>query len=288
VGPLALSYEGHDIPSDVIELVDVLELTPETIAHAGGGRPTLNREHVARLRDINERTPLTIHGVSLSIGSADRWNDAYLQLLDQCFEAFPNVLWHSEHLGFTRIDGVELCTMLPIPFTQETLDLVSARVNTLMSRYGRPFLLEPVVNLLPPPPGDISEATYLNALAASTTCGILLDAYNLVCDARNHGRDIAALVNDIDTRHVREVHIAGGVAVDGVQLDVHTSAPEEQTLAVAEAILMRRHSDDVLVTFELLREGYEIIGDRLSDEVHRVRRWLEAVSSDAGSASAVA
>jgi uncharacterized protein (UPF0276 family) len=288
VRPLALSYEGHEIPADVIDLVDVLELTPETIAHAGGGRPVLDREQVARLRELNVHTPFTIHGVSLSIGSADAWNEAYLLLLDQCFDAFPNILWHSEHLGFTRVDGVELCTMLPIPCTHESLDLVSTRVQRLIRRYERPFLVEPVVNLLPAPPGDMPEWAYLNALTSRTGCRLLLDAYNLVCDRRNHGRDIDAFLHHVDLRYVRELHIAGGVAVDGVQLDVHTAVPDGETLAVAEQVLQRR-PDGLLVTFELLREGYELIGSLLGDEVRTIRGWLDTVcDDDARPTSAVA
>jgi uncharacterized protein len=287
VRPLALSYEGHEIPADVIDLVDVLELTPETIAHAGGGRPVLDREHVACLRELNAHTPLTIHGVSLSIGSADAWNEAYLRLLDQCFDAFPNILWHSEHLGFTRVDGVELCTMLPIPYTHESLDLVSPRIERLIRRYERPFLIEPVVNLLPVPPGDMTEAAYLNAITRRTACRLLLDAYNLVCDSRNHGRDIDAFLNDVDLRYVRELHIAGGVAVDGIQLDVHTAVPDRHTLAVTKQILQHR-PNDVLVTFELLREGYELLGSLLGDEVRTIRDWLATVPCDARPVSAVA
>lgn len=287
MSPLALSYEGHDIQADVLDLVDVLELTPETIAHAGGGRPRLDPDHVARLRELNAQTPLTIHGVSLSIGSADRWNDAYLELLDQCFDAFPNILWHSEHLGFTRVDGVELCTKLPIPYTYESLNLVAPRVEQLIRRYEHPFLLEPVVNLLPVPPGEMSEAAFLNVLTARTGCRLLLDAYNLVCDARNHGRDIAGFIDDVDVRYVRELHVAGGVAVEGVQLNVHTSAPDRQTLAVAEQILSRRQSD-VLVTFELLREGYDLLGSALGAEVASLRRWLTGVPYETRAVSAVA
>lgn len=286
--PLALSYEGREIPADVIDLVDVLELTPETIARAGSGRPVLDREQVARLRELNVHTPFTIHGISLSIGSADAWNDAYLPLLDQCFDAFPNILWHSEHLGFTRVDGVELCTMLPIPYTNESLELVSSRIQRLIRRYEHPFLIEPVVNLLPAPPGDMPESAYLNALTSLTSCRLLLDAYNLVCDARNHGCDIDAFLRHVDLRYVRELHIAGGVAVDGVQLDVHTAVPDKDTLAVAEQIL-QRGSDGLLVTFELLREGYDLIGSLLGDEVRSIRTWLDTLcDDDARPTSAVA
>jgi uncharacterized protein (UPF0276 family) len=285
VHSLALSYEGCEIPADVIDLVDVLEVSPETIAHADGGR--LDREHVACLRELNANTPFTIHGISLSIGSADAWNDAYLRLLDQCFDAFPNILWHSDHLGFTRVDGVEMCTMLPIPYTHESLDLVSLRIERLIRRYERPFLIEPVVNLLPVPPGDMTEAAYLNALTSRTACRLLLDAYNLVCDVRNHGRDIDAFLTEVDLRYMRELHVAGGVAVDGIQLDVHTAVPEPQTLAVANQILEQRPSD-VLVTFELFREGYELIGSLLGDEVRTIRDWLATVPCDARSISAVA
>jgi hypothetical protein len=72
-----------------------------------------------------------------------------------------------------------------------------------------------------------------------------------------------------------------------VQLDAHTAVPDWQTLAVAEQILCGRQAD-VLVTFELLREGYEMIGRRLSTEVAGLRGWLKQVPCDTRPASAVA
>jgi uncharacterized protein (UPF0276 family) len=288
MSPLALTFDGFDLPDAVLDLVDVIELTPETIAHPGPDGPVLDRKLSARLRELNESKPLLIHGVSLSIGSADEWNDSYLGLLDQCFAMFPNITWHSEHLGFSRVDGTELCTMLPVPYTQESLDLSVRRVEAILARYGRPFLLEPVVNLLPAPPGDYSESAYLNRLAAASGAGFVVDAYNLLCDARNHQRDIARFLDELDSNHVREVHVAGGVAISGVQLDVHTAAPEPATLDIAATILRKTSSHRPVVTFELLREGLEILGAELPDAVARVRRWLEEVHDVPSAIPAVA
>lgn len=256
---LAISYEGGAVAEAVVLSADIVEVTPDTLCRPIGTKLVLDTQALAVLQDLNRSRPVLLHGVNLSIGSSDEWNQAYIGLLEECFAALPNVLWHSEHLGFTRVLGQELCTMLPVPYTQEALDLVSRRVDLLHARFDVPFLLEPVVNLLPSPPAEMTEAAFLNRLAERTGCGILLDAYNLECDRRNHGRNVAALLEELDLHRVHELHVAGGVAVGGVQLDVHTSAPDSGTLALV-ADICARASNLRVVTFELLREGFDVLG----------------------------
>src|SRR4029078_6778284 len=88
-------------------------------------------------------SPLPYHGIGLSIGSVDAWNDDYLRLLDQVL-AWREPLWHSEHLGFTHVHGGVLGTLPAIPTTQESLELVVERSRSMRERYGREFLLEHV------------------------------------------------------------------------------------------------------------------------------------------------
>src|SRR5262249_19229831 len=127
------------------------------------------------------KKPIIVHGVGLSIATAEGWCDRYIRLLDELFERLP-IAWHSEHLAYTRAAGEDLGTMLPPPRTAEVLDLLCERIAVLRARYPVTFLLEHVVRILPDPPGEYSEAGFLNALARESGAGILIDAYNLECD----------------------------------------------------------------------------------------------------------
>src|SRR6476619_2354749 len=125
-----------------------------------------------------------VHGVGLSIASAEGHSETYVRLLDEIFAQLP-VAWHSEHLAYTNVDGEHLGTMLPPPRTQEALDMLCRRIEFIQKRFPAPFLLENIVRFLPEYPGEYSEAEFLNQLARETGCGFLLDVYNLECDREN-------------------------------------------------------------------------------------------------------
>ena len=81
------------------------------------------------------------------------------------------------------VDGENLGTMLALPKTRQALDMICERVEMIQARYRLPFLLENIVHILPDYPGDYSEAGFLNAISEQTDCSLLLDVYNLECDA---------------------------------------------------------------------------------------------------------
>src|ERR1019366_1709651 len=113
---LATTYEG-DSPAlleRIARLVDFLEISPDTIATVDRGRPRLRPPVLEEYESVASSVKFVAHGVGLSIGSHDRWNDDYLHLLDELFERFP-LEWHSEHLACTTVDGENLGTMLAIP-----------------------------------------------------------------------------------------------------------------------------------------------------------------------------
>jgi uncharacterized protein len=216
---------------------------------------------------------LIAHGVGLSIGSFDRWDENYLRLLDELFERF-DLGWHSEHLACTMVAGENVGTMFTLPRTEEALDLVCERVQRIQERYRVPFLLEHVIQLLPDAPGQYTPAGFLNAVTSRTGCGLILDIYNLECDAHNQGLDIPTFLDELDLAPVRELHIAGGVEYDGFHLDIHSRPVRDETLAMALDIISRASGLSV-VTYEFLREAVAALGhDKICAELARVRRAL--------------
>src|SRR5436190_16556476 len=129
--------------------------------------------------------------------------------------------------------------MLTLPRTAESLDLLSARVDEVTTRYGIPFLVENVAGLLPDPPGTRTAAGFLNELTARTGCGLLLDAYNLECDRANIGLDVDAFLDELALDAVAEIHVAGGIREGRFQLDVHSQRLAPSTRALADELLDR-------------------------------------------------
>jgi uncharacterized protein (UPF0276 family) len=269
---LATNYEGGDpvFLEKVAPIVDLIEVVPDSIAESKNGRRTLNQATLAELRNICKDTPVIAHGVGLSIGSCEGFSNHYLRLLDELVENV-DVVWHSEHLGYTNVEGINLGTMLPLPMTDEALDMVCERVIEIRQRYGLPFLLENVAHVLPVYEDGYSAAGFLNAVAQHSGCHILLDAYNLECDVHNHALNLDRFFDELAFDAVWEVHLANGVEHRGLQLDVHSRLIEESTLQVARRILSETGQVRA-VTYELLSQAIPVLGqDAIVDELERIR-----------------
>jgi uncharacterized protein len=272
---LAATYEGGDplLLERILPLIDAIEIAPDTIARSAEGGVRLRREVVDEYASVLPYVDLLAHGVGLSIGSFDGWNEQYLRLLDELVERF-DLQWHSEHLAYTSVAGESLGTMLPLPRTEEALDLVCERVRLLQDRYGIPFLLEHVIHLLPDAPAQYTPAGFLNALTSRTGCGLILDAYNLECDAHNRRLDVSAFLNELDLAPVQELHLAGGVRYRGFQLDIHSRRTRDTTRTIALEVV-RRAPCLRLVTFEFLREAIPSLGhDAICVELERIRQEI--------------
>jgi uncharacterized protein (UPF0276 family) len=258
---IGVTYEGRDpvLLERMLPLVDYIEVTPETISEKHGDDIILSPTVMSELRDIGKAARIVVHGVTLSIGSHDGFSWSYLNLLDELLEQV-DVAWHSEHLGYTKVDDQHLGIMLAIPKTDEMLDLVCERVETIQDRYSLPFLLENIVHVLPDAPGDYSDAGFLNALAGRTGCGLILDVYNLECDAHNHHFDIPAFLAELDATNVRELHVACGVEDNGFLLDVHSQLVQPSTVELAQRVVRQAAGNAQLVTYEFMPEAVPGLG----------------------------
>lgn len=275
---LAWTYDGGrpDLLERVLPLLDYIEVMPDAVSRIVDGRAVLDQAKMAELEALPESVRVIVHGIGLSIGSHDGWSDRYVGLLDDIVPRLRPA-WHSEHLGYTSVDGQHMGTMLALPRTGEALDLVAGRVSELMDRYALPFLLENVVRVLPDYPARYSEAGFLNELAVRTGCGFLLDVYNLECDAHNNALDVDSFLGELDLSRVHEVHLAGGVEHAGYQLDVHSRVVADSTVDLAERVLASTGDGVWAVTYELLEEAVPIVGeDGIVAELSRLRSTVMA------------
>lgn len=268
---LCTTYDAHDpiLLDGVMPYVEFLEFSPGSISRLAQGQIKLHPQIVQSLQEKAGQVQYLAHGVGLSIGSAAGYQEAYLDLLDQVSEVLP-LKWHSEHLGYTTVDGEQLNTMLALPRTRAMLDVLIPRIRAIQERYPYPFLLENIVHLLPDYPPEFSDAEFLNILHQETGCALILDLYNLECDAFNYGFDVQGFLKELHLKAVKEIHLAGGTQHKGFQLDIHSGIVAESTLDLTKRVLDKDQQIEV-ITYEILPQAVQQHGQQLViDELARL------------------
>ena len=196
--------------------VDWLEIVSENYL-VDGGRP------LAMLDRIGERWPLAMHGVSLDIGGSDPLDRDYLRALGKLAKRVRPALV-SDHLCWTRHDGVQLHDLLPLPCNEESLRHVATRVRQVQDVLGRQLVLENVSSYLRFARNTMDEAAFLSALVAESGCGLLLDVNNVYVNAHNHGIDPILYLDALPRHAVRQLHLAGhseDALGSGLLVDTH-------------------------------------------------------------------
>ena len=184
---------------------------------AEGGRA------VAELLEVRRDYPLSMHGVGLSLGSSDPLDRGHLAKLKRAIGQFSPMLV-SEHLCWVSAGGSYFHDLLPLPYTEEALRHVTARIEEVQEYLGRRILIENVSSYLDFEHSTIPEWEFLRETAARSGCGILLDVNNIYVSAVNHGFDPRLYIDSIPARDVQEMHLAGhaGKQVDGVDILIDT------------------------------------------------------------------
>lgn len=187
------------------------------------------------LERIRALYPLSLHGVGLSIGSAGGMTPGHLDRLKTVADRYePFVV--SEHLAWSTHEGVFLNDLLPLPYDEATLALVTRHVDEVQSVLGRRILIENPSTYLRFEGEEMAETEFLRALARQSGCGLLLDLNNVVVSAANLGFDPAAYLAAFPVEHVGEIHLAGhavlhdGAAPGGERLlvDTHDRAVSDE------------------------------------------------------------
>lgn len=198
---------------DTLVEVDFVEVISENFM-VDGGRPR------QILRDVRELYPVALHGVSMSLGSADGLDGAYLKRLRALVDEI-DPLFVSDHLSWSRIEGFNSHDLLPLPYTIEALDLVCANIARAQDAMGRAMLIENPSTYIDFVRADMSEWQFLDAMARRTGCGLLLDVNNVFVSASNHGFDAIAYLDGVPHDRVRQIHLAGHSLGTELLIDTH-------------------------------------------------------------------
>jgi uncharacterized protein (UPF0276 family) len=193
--------------------VDFFEVISENFL-VSGGRPRYLLDQVA------ERYPLVLHGVSMSIGSTDDLDLDYLALLKRLADGV-GARWVSDHLCWTGVLGVNTHDLLPLPFTEEALAHVTARIRMVQDLLGRQIVLENPSRYVRFNASTMDEGEFMARMAVDSGCGLLLDVNNAYVSAVNDDLDPSVLIDAVPPEHVVEVHIAGHTDLGTHLLDTH-------------------------------------------------------------------
>jgi uncharacterized protein len=244
---------------------DVLEITVDHCIHGGRARQSEIFELVGRI-------PLTAHGVGLSIGTDEPLDLAYLDEVAAIVERLGAPAY-SEHLAFTRVPGRDLGNLLPLPKTEAVAEAIIAKIRTVRSRIGVPFLLENITYMFEWPDSKLSDAEFLDLICRETGAGLLLDVENGYLNARNHGFDPHAFLDALPAGIVKEVHMAGGIAVNDGALarpllaDTHSHPLPDATLDLLEHVLARQSPAAIILERDERLNAF----DEILDDVARIR-----------------
>ncbi len=216
----------------------------------------------AALERIRRDYPISIHGVSLSIGSADGLDERHLARLKRLVEQIEPALV-SEHLAWCVGGGVYLNDLLPLPYTEEALALVSAHVGRAQEVLGRTILIENPSSYLRFRQSTFGEAEFLAALARRTGCGLLCDVNNIYVTAQNFGLDPIAYLDALPADAVGEIHLAGHQCneVEGgvVLIDDHGSQVSDPVWSLYREALRRFGARPTLVEWDTRLPSLDVL-----------------------------
>ena len=193
--------------------VDWFEIISENYMDSGG-----HPRHV--LEQIAERYRIVMHGVSLSIGSTDPLDFEYLRKLKALADAV-RANWVSDHVCWTGVAGRNAHDLLPVPFTEETLQHLTARVRTVQEFLERPLVLENPSSYVGFASSTMPEWEFITRLAEGADCGLLLDVNNVFVSSVNHDFDPAEYIRNVPHERVVQFHLAGHTDCGTHRIDTH-------------------------------------------------------------------
>ena len=202
-------------PQFLSERPDVawLEVHSENFFDDGPGIEVLER--------LRTDYPVSLHGVGLSLGSADRLDIAHLAHLRRLADRIAPQLM-SEHLCWGAIGERHLNDLLPMPYSSAALTLICERIDAAQNALGRTLLIENVSSYLRWQQEEYSEWDFIASMAQRTGCGLLVDVNNIYVSAINHGFDAHTYLAALPAASVGELHLAGHESQQNCLIDTHS------------------------------------------------------------------
>lgn len=248
--------------------VDWFEVISENFM-VRGGKP------LDVLDRVREHYPVVMHGVSLSIGSADPLSADYLRELRR-LAARVRPAWISDHLCWTGVGGENAHDLLPLPYTEAAAKHVAERVKRVQDFLGRPIALENVSSYLRYRASAMAEWEFLTEIVERADCYVLLDVNNVYVSAFNHGFDPLDYLRGVPRERVVQFHLAGHTDKGTHLLDTHDHPIVDPVWALyAEAVRRIGPLSTLIERDDRIPELPEVAAEaararRIQQEIHAV------------------
>jgi uncharacterized protein len=163
------------------------------------------------------------HAINLSLGSAEGLDEAYLEKLAKLIDYINPPYW-SEHLCFTKAQGLEIGHLAPVPFTNEAIEVFARNIEKARKYISKPLILENITYQFTIPGNEMSETEFIRRIAETCNVGLLLDITNLYINSVNHQFDYQQFLAEIPCERVVQFHFVGGYWHQGMLVDGHAHA----------------------------------------------------------------
>ena len=215
-----------------------------------------------QILNLRRDYPMSLHGVALSLGSAEELDRVHLGRFKALIARLEPMLV-SEHLAWSAIGGVYLNDLLPLPYTEESLNLFCRHVEEVQAELGRRLLIENPASYLRYQDSSIPEPEFLTEVVRRTGCGVLCDVNNIYVSARNLRFDPIAYLDALPIEAIGEIHLAGHHAAEGVEvlIDDHGSRVAKPVWNLHTAALRRFGPVPALIEWDTELPALEILLD---------------------------
>lgn len=195
---------------------DFIEVAPENWIELGGYWADV-------FNKVNEKYPLILHGLSLSIGSPEEPDWDFLKKLKLFIKQY-DVKIYSEHLSFAKMENAHLYDLLPIPFKEDAIKHVVKRIKQVQDFLEMPLSIENV-SYYTAVDSEISESEFVSQIVKQSGCNMLLDVNNVYVNAFNHGYNPYKFIDEMPLEKVSYIHMAGHNKIsDDLIIDTHGEA----------------------------------------------------------------
>jgi uncharacterized protein (UPF0276 family) len=217
-----------------------------------GGRP------LEVLDRIRRDYPIALHGVSMSLGSAEPLDPGYLRRLKALVgRVEPSVV--SDHLCWTGVGGHNSHDLLPLPRTEEAARATARKIRRAQEALGRRILIENISSYVEFEASAMSEAEFLKAIVEEADCGILLDVNNLYVNARNHGVDAVQFLDRLPAGRVGQMHLAGHEDHGELVIDTHDHPVADAVWALYRSAVERFGAVPTLIEWDAKIPPFEVV-----------------------------
>jgi uncharacterized protein (UPF0276 family) len=187
-----------------------------------------------------------------------------------------NPPWWSEHIAFTKAEGVEIGHLSPLPFNRESIDAFCDNVCEAQDRIETPLILENITYTVDLPWHEMEENKFLGELLDRTGCGLLLDVTNLFINSQNHGYDPVEFLKTIPPERIIQLHFVGGMMKDGKWIDNHSQNTQDDIFQLIDSVLQYAPVKGVILERDANFPPFTTITDELKrarDSGRKHERW---------------